>query len=104
MDKQLKEIEKLEGYSGISGYAVYFKNKQQFEWLKQQVEEVSYLKRERNACEKLYDKEHEWAAYLARENQRYKEALEDIARWDEMLYSTSEVGIKARQALKGESE
>lgn len=75
MDKQLKEIEKLEGYSGISGYAVYFKNKQQFEWLKQQVEEVSYLKRERNACEKLYDKEHEWAAYLARENQRYKEAV-----------------------------
>ncbi len=123
MDEQLKEIQELEGYGGIGGYAVYFENKKQFEWLKEQAEKVPELE-EKNHLYKLRKENAQELNEivikpLQEENQRYKEALEFYAEEDNHVapflftqdngipvHNESKVdedkGVKARQALRGE--
>ncbi len=110
MDERLKEIQELEGYGGIGGYAVYFENKKQFEWLKEQAESYEKMKKEfaedmdfkRKEVKELEKSVVGWAKQyeeLQEENQRYKDALEKITK-ENSLYFMDKI---ARQALKEDS-
>ena len=107
MDERLEEIQELEGYSGIGGYAVYFENKKQFEWLKEQAKKVPKLERKLSINTNNMKQ-------LQQENQRFKEVLEFYANpqiWKEgkritdnryeMPLAYHDNGEKAQQALKG---
>lgn len=79
MDERLKEIQELEGYGGLGGYAVYFKNKQQFEWLKQQAEKAWGAEHLLAGIWEQRNDFGETIKVLEKENKRYKEALEFYA-------------------------
>ena len=108
MDERLEEIQELEGYSGIGGYAVYFENKKQFEWLKEQAKKVPKLERKLSINTNNMKQ-------LQQENQRFKEALEfyadeenykgfhDIIRDRNVWMILEDGGEKARQTMRGES-
>lgn len=102
MDEQLKEIQELEGYGGLGGYAVYFKNKKQFEWLKEQASKVQEL--ESNNVKLSYEivKRTQLLSFADKEIQIHKEALEFYASRTEWIDGDIYLdgGEKARQALE----
>ncbi|WP_193062932.1 hypothetical protein [Oceanobacillus oncorhynchi] len=90
MDERLEEIQELEGYGGLGGYAVYFENKKQFEWLKKQAEKVPKLERKLSINTNNMKQ-------LQQENQRYKERLQQTEESNIQMFEQQQ---KLRKDIK----